>query len=40
MRLDANRWQWIDLPDAAGLKVGDRMHVHQNRIEPDDSDKR
>ena len=30
----------IELPDATGLKVGDLIHVHRNRIEPDDSDTR
>jgi uncharacterized Zn finger protein len=38
VRFDDNRWQRIELPDATGLKVGDRIHVHQNRIEPDDRD--
>lgn len=36
VRFDDNRWQRIELPDAIGLKVGDRVHVHQNQIEPDD----
>lgn len=40
VRFDDNRWQRIELPDATGLKAGDRIHVHQNRIEPDDSDTR
>jgi hypothetical protein len=40
VRFDDNRWQRIELPDATGLKAGDRIHVHQNRIEPDDSDQR
>jgi len=39
VRFDDNRWGRIDLPDASGLKVGDRIHVHDNRIEPDDSDR-
>ena len=30
----------IELPDATGLKVGDRIHVHRAQIEPDDSDTR
>jgi hypothetical protein len=38
VRFDDNRWQRIELPDATGLKAGDRIHVHQNRIEPDDRD--
>lgn len=38
VRFDDNRWQRIELPDATGLKVGDRVHVHQNQIEPDDRD--
>lgn len=38
VRFDDNRWQRIELPDATGLKVGDRIHVHQSRIEPDDRD--
>jgi hypothetical protein len=38
VRFDDNRWQRLELPDATGLKVGDRVHVHQNRIEPDDRD--
>ena len=37
VRFDDNRWGRIDLPDASGLKVGDRVHVHDNRILPDDS---
>ena len=40
VRFDDNRWQRIELPDATGLKIGDRIHVHRNRIEPDDSDTR
>jgi hypothetical protein len=40
VRFNDNRWQRIELPDVTGLKVGDRIHVHQNRIEPDDSDTR
>jgi hypothetical protein len=40
VRFDDNRWQRIELPDATGLKAGDRIHVHQGRIEPDDSDTR
>src|SRR5579859_3882455 len=36
VRFDDNRWQRIELPDATGLKVGARVHVHQNLIEPDD----
>jgi predicted RNA-binding Zn-ribbon protein involved in translation (DUF1610 family) len=36
VRFDDNRWQRIELPDATGLKVGARIHVHQNLIEPDD----
>jgi hypothetical protein len=38
VRFDDNRWQRIELPDATGLKVGARIHVHQNLIEPDDRD--
>jgi len=38
VRFDDNRWQRIELPHATGLKVGDRIHVHQNLIEPDDRD--
>ena len=38
VRFDDNRWQRIELPSATGLKVGDRIHVHQKRIEPDDRD--
>lgn len=38
VRFDDNRWQRIELPDATGLKIGDRIHVHQNQIEPDDRD--
>jgi uncharacterized Zn finger protein len=38
VRFDDNRSQRIELPDATGLKVGDRIHVHQNQIEPDDRD--
>ncbi len=38
VRFDDNRWQRIELPDVTGLKVGDRIHVHQNLIEPDDRD--
>jgi len=40
VRFDDNRWQRIELPDASALKVGDRIHVHQNRIEPDDTELR
>jgi hypothetical protein len=40
VRFDDNRWQRIELPDATGLKTGDRVHVHRGRIEPDDGDKR
>ena len=40
VRFDDNRWQRIELPDATGLKAGDRIRVHQNRIEPDDSETR
>ena len=40
VRFDDNRWQRIELPDATGLKAGDRIHVHQGRIEPDDSETR
>jgi hypothetical protein len=38
VRFDDNRFQRVEIPDAAGLKIGDRIHVHQNRIEPGDSD--
>lgn len=38
VRFDDNRWQRIELPDATDLKIGDRIHVHQNQIEPDDRD--
>ena len=38
VRFDDNRWQRIELPDATGLKIGDHIHVHQNRIEPGDRD--
>jgi hypothetical protein len=38
VRFDDNRFQRIEMTDAAGLKIGDRVHVHQNRIEPDDRD--
>jgi hypothetical protein len=40
VRFDDNRWQRLEVPDAAGLKVGDRVHVHQGRIEPDEGDRR
>jgi len=40
VRFDDNRWQRVELPDASGLKIGDRIHVHQNRIEPDDTEPR
>ena len=36
VKFDDNRWQRIELPDATDLKVGARIHVHQNLIEPDD----
>jgi hypothetical protein len=38
VRFNDNRWQRIEMSDTTGLKVGDRIHVHQNRIEPDDRD--
>lgn len=37
IRFDDNRWGRLELPDVSRLKVGDRVHVHDNRIEPDDS---
>jgi hypothetical protein len=37
---DDGRWGRIEMPDVSRLKVGDRIHVHKNRIEPDDSDNR
>lgn len=37
IRFDDGRWSRIEVPEAAGMKPGDRVHVHQNRIEPDDS---
>ncbi len=40
IRFDDNRWSRIELPDVSQLKVGDRIHVHDNRIEPDDSDRK
>lgn len=36
VRFDDNRWQRIEVADREGLKIGDRVHVHQNRIESDD----
>jgi hypothetical protein len=39
IRFDDNRWSRIELPDVSGLKAGDRVHVHRNRIEPDDSER-
>ncbi len=36
VRFDDNRWQRIEVADRDGLKIGDRVHVHLNRIEPDD----
>jgi hypothetical protein len=36
VRFDDNRFQRIEMTDATGLKIGDRIHVHHNRIEPDD----
>jgi hypothetical protein len=38
VRFDDNRWQRIELQDVTGLKIGDRIHVHMNQIEPDDRD--
>lgn len=38
VRFDDNRFQRIEMTDLAGLKIGDRVHVHQNRIEPYDRD--
>ncbi|HEX7952343.1 MAG TPA: hypothetical protein VF523_04620 [Burkholderiales bacterium] len=38
VRFGDNRRQRIELPDATGLRVGDRIHVHRNLIEPDDRD--
>jgi hypothetical protein len=35
---DDGRWGRIEVPDASGLKAGDRIHVHKNRIELPDSD--
>lgn len=40
IRFDDNRWSRIELPDVSQLKVGDRIHVHDNRIEPDDGDRK
>lgn len=37
IRFDDNRWGRLELPEISRLKVGDRVHVHDNRIEPDDS---
>jgi hypothetical protein len=37
IRYDDGRWGRIEVQDASGLKAGDRVHVHRNRIEPDDS---
>lgn len=37
IRFDDNRWGRLELPEVSRLKVGDRVHVHDNRIEPDDS---
>jgi hypothetical protein len=39
IRFDDNRWGRLELPDVSRLKVGDRVHVHDNRIEPDDSER-
>lgn len=36
IRFDDNRWGRLELPEISRLKVGDRVHVHDNRIEPDD----
>lgn len=35
---DDGRWGRIEVPEVSRLKVGNRIHVHNNRIEPDDSD--
>jgi len=35
---DDGRWGRVEVPDVSRLNVGDRIHVHNNRIEPDDSD--
>ena len=37
VRFDDGRWSRIEVSDSTGLKAGDRIHVHQNRIEPADS---
>lgn len=39
IRFDDNRWGRLELPDVSRLKVGDRVHVHDNHIEPDDSER-
>jgi hypothetical protein len=38
VRFDDNRFQRIEMTDATGLKIGDHIHVHHNRIEPYDRD--
>jgi hypothetical protein len=37
IRYDDGRWGRIEVQDASVLNPGDRVHVHRNRIEPDDS---
>ena len=36
VRFDDGRFTLIKVWDVANLRVGDRVHVHQNRIEPVD----
>jgi len=37
VRFDDNRFTLIEVSDVSNLHVGDRVHVHQNRIEPVDT---
>lgn len=37
IRFDDGRWGRIEVSDPAGMKPGDRVHVHRNRIESPDS---
>lgn len=38
IRYEDGRYGLITIPDASSYQVGDRIHIHKGRIEPDDRD--